>query len=311
MVDGDASPRVVLDAMGGDNAPSVTVQGAVRAVRDHGIDVVLVGDAARLRQLAGASDLPVVDAPDVVDMDEDPAIGLRAKPDASVRVAARLVASGAADVLVSAGSTGATLAAALLEIGRVPGVRRPVVAVLLPVRGGGRVVLADAGGSADVQPAALVGYARLALAYAGSLGAERPRVGLLNVGVEPGKGNAFTRAAYLALADSEGFAGNVEPVAVLDGAVDAVVADGFTGNVFLKAVEAGAAATRVADSGDHQPLEQHAAGVLLGVRRDVLVAHGAAGAAVVTAALRQASAVAASGLANHIAGRLAVAGARP
>ncbi len=297
-----AGARVALDAMGGDFAPDATVAGALRA-HAAGVDVVLVGrprDLLAALAVAGARNaLPIVAADDVVRMDEDPAIALRGKPRASIRVAAELVAEGRARALVSAGSTGATLAAALLTLGRVPGARRPVVAAVVPTQTGG-VVVVDAGGSADVQPEALPAYARMASAYAAVRGVERPRVGLLNVGAEPGKGNALAKAAFGLLAADDGFVGNVEPAAVLAGAVDVVVTDGFTGNVFLKTVEAvaGPVATRA----------HGGAAVLLGVAGEVLVAHGAAGPDEVAAALHTAAEVASARLSVRIAQRLAASG---
>jgi glycerol-3-phosphate acyltransferase PlsX len=296
----EASPgretvRIALDAMGGDHAPEVTVHGALQA-HAAGLDVVLVGQPATLSAVlaeAGGSDkLPVVAATDVVRMDEDPALALRTKRDASIRVAAQLVASGEADALVSAGSTGATLAAALLVIGRVPGVRRPALGALIPTRRGGHAVLVDAGGSAEAQPEALVGYARMGLAYAGALGAYAPRMGLLNVGAEPGKGNALAKAAYALLGFTPGFVGNVEPRDVLDGAVDVVVTDGFTGNIFLKAVEA--------VSGSYGD----GAAVVLGVAGGVLVAHGAATAQEVAEAVQMAAEAAAAGLWGKVTAQL-------
>lgn len=289
---------IALDAMGGDLAPAAAVGGALRAHAD-GLDVVLVGqpDAinAALRHAGAPDALPVVDAADVVGDEGNPAISLRAKPHASIAVAARLVAQRRAGALVSAGSTGATLAAALLAIGRVDGVRRPVVAAVLPVGDHG-VVLVDAGGSADPQPEALVAAARMGVAYARVRGVARPRAGLLNVGGERGKGNALTRAAYDLLRDEQFFAGNVEPPAVLAGEVDVVVTDGFTGNVFLKTVEAAGPAGH--------PQRHPGAAVVLGINGEVLVAHGAADEHQFVAALRTAEQVAAAGLSQQVAARL-------
>lgn len=286
---GEALP-VILDAMGGDHAPRAAVRGALRACAE-GIDVLLVGEERRLEaELAASGDrrLSIVHAPEAVAMDEDPAIAMRAKPRASVRVAVAEHAAGRGCAVVSAGSTGATLAAALLGLGRLPGVRRPAVGALLPIRGG--VVLVDAGASTDVQPDVLVSYATMGAAYARALGVDRPRVGLLNVGSEQGKGNALTRSAYALLTDLEDFAGNVEPDAVLSGVADVVVTDGFTGNVFLKTLEA-------ADPTG----ESSGAAVLLGVAGEVLVAHGASGESDFAAALRTARRVAQSGLARSLA----------
>ena len=288
--------RVALDAMGGDHAPGEVVDGALRA-RRAGVEVVLVGRpeviSSALAEAGASGALPVVTASEIVGMDENPALALRTKRDASVRVAAELVAAGDADALVSAGSTGGTLAAALLVLGRVRGVRRPAVAALIPGRHGGRVVLVDAGGSSDAQPKALLGYARMGTAYAEVLGSSSPRVGLLNVGVEARKGNALAKAAHAVLGRLPGFVGNIEPDGVLGGAVDVVVTDGFTGNIFLKTAEA--ASGGYGDS----------AAMVLGVAGEVLVAHGAARAEEVAEAVLMAAEAAAAGLSGKVAAQLA------
>ncbi len=327
---GHGCAPIALDAMGGDHAPGALVAGALRAAEEDGLDVVLVGrpdEITRELRAAGADGrLAVVAAPEVVGMGEDPALALRAKPGASIRVAAALVAQGRAAALVSAGSTGATLAAALLSIGRLPGVRRPAVAAAMPIAVIGEeavrhVVLLDAGASADVQAEILASYARMGAAYVrvlGVMGRSRtrgtfePRVGLLNMASEAGKGNELARAAYSLLAGVPGFVGNVEPEAVLAGAVDVVVTDGFTGNVFLKTVEALRPAREDlvrARGSDSLPLPGRpwpdaAAGVLLGVAGEVLVAHGAARAEEVRAALRAADRAVQARLSRAVAGLL-------
>jgi len=275
--------------MGGDHAPAVPVAAAVEAVAQHGLDIVLVGDPEALS--AAGSTLPVVASGDVVGMGEEGALAVRAKPGASIRVAVGLVAEGNAGAVVSAGSTGATLAAALLGLGRLPGVRRPAIAAVLPVRGAGAgrgTVLVDAGGSTEVQAEGLVAHARMGLAYARARGVVEPRLGLLNVGTEPGKGSALARAAGALLEGLEGFSGNVEPDGVLRGDVDVVVTDGFTGNILLKTVEA--------LQGNGRDYGGPGAAVLLGVAGTVLVAHGAAGVAELVAALVTADTVTAEGL---------------
>jgi phosphate acyltransferase len=287
--------RVALDAMGGDDAPAATVAGALLA-QQSGVEVILVGDESRLAALPDDVDatMPVLHAPEAVSMDEDPALALRGKRGSSIRVAAALVAQGGAEALVSAGSTGATLAAALLEIGRLPGVRRPAVAAALP----GGAVLVDAGASSDVQPEALIAYAEMGSAYARTRGVSEPTVGLLNVGSEPGKGNAFARAAFDALTGTPSFVGNVEPAAVLGGAADVVVADGFTGNIFLKTLEAAAA----------PPAGGPGAAILLGCASPVLVAHGDASADNIAAALETARSIAEGGLVQALLQALGRAG---
>lgn len=312
------TPRVAVDAMGGDAAPRVVVAGALRARAAGDVDVTLVGHphalADAVAELGVAPDLlPIVPAHEAVAMDEGPVPATRAKPTASIRVATGLVAAGRVDALLSAGSTGATLAAALLDLGRLPGVRRPALAAAIPLRAGGTTVLVDAGASADVGAEVLPGYARMGVAYAavrGDTPAARGgtrgglRVGLLNVGAEPGKGNALARAARDLLAAVDGFVGNVEPADVLAGAVDVVVSDGFTGNVFLKTLEAaGAGREEAARAGTTAPL--------LGVAGEVLVAHGAATADDIAAGIRAAAAAAGAGLAGRVAERLALRGSPP
>lgn len=290
-------PRIALDAMGGDLAPVVPVAAAQAAVAEHGLDIVLVGDPEALR--AAGSTLPFAASRGVIGMGEEGALAVRAKPEASIRVAVGLLAEGRADAVVSAGSTGATLAAALLGLGRLPGVRRPAIAAVLPVRGagGGRgTVLVDAGGSTEVQPEGLLAHARMGLAYARARGVTAPHVGLLNVGTEPGKGSELARAAGALLEGLAGFAGNVEPDGVLRGDVDVVVTDGFTGNILLKTIEAMEGGRDYGGPG---------AAVLLGVAGTVLVAHGAAGVSELVAALVTADAVAAEGLVGALGVALA------
>lgn len=298
---------VAIDAMGSDRAPAPEVEAAL-ACRARGQPVSLIGDrdllTAALAEAGEADDDPGVDivhAPGRVAMDADVAMALRRTPDASVRVAARLVADRRAAAMVSAGSTGAVIGAALLDLGRCPGVRRPGVSAVLPVPGTDGVVLIDAGGSPDVPVQAVVGFARMGAALAAARGTASPRVGLLNVGAESGRGNAATRQARAALASVAGFVGNVEPGDVLAGAVDVVVTDAFTGNVFLKTVEAAAAAAglgRQATTG----------ALLLGARGTVVVAHGAADAAAVEGAVDTAVDAASRGLAEAVAARVSVSG---
>ena len=287
--------HVALDAMGSDDGPPPLVAGArvaLEAARREGLDlrISLVGDADQLEGAAADDRLSVVHAADVIGMDEEPALAVRAKPDASVRRAVALLAEGRVEAVVSAGSTGATLTAALLGLGRAGTVRRPAIAGVVPVRGasGDDVVLVDAGGSPDVQPRALVDWARLGVDYARARGTTAPLVGLLNVGVEVGKGNELARTAHgllTAWATEHGisFVGNVEPAHLLAGRVDVLVTDGFTGNVLAKALEATAPAAAVPPGA-----------LVLGVAGVVVVAHGAAGPEEIAAAIGTATTVAAS-----------------
>jgi phosphate acyltransferase len=224
--------RIAVDALGGDRAPEEVVAGAVEAAAE-GIDVVLVGPAGLDTQ-----GLELVEAPDVLAMDEKPAEAVRAKPDSSLVVANRLVADGRADVVLSAGNTGAMLAAGLLHVRRLPGVMRPAIAVVLPARRGPSVLL-DSGANADARPEHLLQFAYMGAIFAEEvLGLPRPSVRLLSIGEEPEKGNQLALEAHELLAASDlNFEGNTESRELLDGAADVVVTDGFTGNVSLKLLE--------------------------------------------------------------------------
>ena len=224
--------RIAVDALGGDRAPEEVVAGAAEAAAE-GIDVVLVGPPGLDTQ-----GLELVEATDVLAMDEKPAEAVRAKPDSTLVVANRLVADGRAAAVLSAGNTGAMLAAGLLHVRRLPGVMRPAIAVVLPSRRGPSVLL-DSGANADARPEHLLQFA-----YMGSIFAEevlelpRPSVRLLSIGEEPEKGNQLTLEAHELLAASDlNFEGNAESRELLEGAADVVVTDGFTGNVSLKLLE--------------------------------------------------------------------------
>ena len=229
--------RIAVDAMGGDHAPGEIVRGAIDATRD-GIDVVLVGDRDAIDAVLTeeAASLPVVHAPEVIGMSDDPARALREKKGASVSVAAHLVASGDAAGLVSAGSTGASMAAAAFVIGRLPGVGRPAIASFFPNR---KIVL-DAGANLACKPEHLVQFAVMGGALAQShFAVDPPRVGLVNIGEEEGKGRDIEREAYGLLAGLSDidFVGNLEGRDLARHTADVFVTDGFTGNVLLKTAE--------------------------------------------------------------------------
>jgi glycerol-3-phosphate acyltransferase PlsX len=229
--------------MGGDLAPQAVVAGAVQAARGRGIAVTLAGPLAPLaseltRHGAEALPLSVVDAPESVTMSEAPLSALRQKPRASVRIAARLVQSGRAHALFSAGHTGATFLAARAALGVLAGVERPALAVTIPTRTGAAVLL-DAGANPDCRPQHLCAFALLGVAYAMvTLGLERPRVGLLSIGEEAGKGNDLIRAAHALLERAPvDYLGNIEARELFTGRADVIVCDGFTGNIALKLSE--------------------------------------------------------------------------
>jgi len=238
-----ASGAVALDAMGGDHAPAATVQGAVDAVRQFGLQVLLVGREAVLRrQLARIGGAPrglhVVDAPDVVAMDDPPTVPIRTKRNSSMAVAARLVRDGKACAFVTAGNSGAAMIAAKLIIGTIAGVERPALAAPVPGIEKPTLVL-DVGANVDCKPHHLEQFGVMGHFYSQAvLGVERPRIGLLSIGEEEGKGDRVTVEAYRLLSDvGFNFIGNVEGRDVYAGTVDVVVCDGFVGNVVLKASE--------------------------------------------------------------------------
>jgi glycerol-3-phosphate acyltransferase PlsX len=227
--------RVAVDAMGGDRAPEEIVAGALDA-RSQDLTPILFGLEDRVRPLAG--DLEVVHAPTVVEMDEKPADAARTKRDSSMFAACQAVAEGRADAALSAGNTGALLAAALLENRRLPHVHRPAIAVPIPSFRGPSVLI-DAGANADARPEHLVQFGHMGAVFAEEiLGIGDPGVALLSIGEEPEKGNKLVREAHdLLAANGLRFVGNVESRDLLAGAADVVVTDGFTGNVALKALE--------------------------------------------------------------------------
>jgi glycerol-3-phosphate acyltransferase PlsX len=234
--------RVALDAMGGDNAPAAIVDGAIQAVAvDALLEVILVGREADVeRELQGKdrTRISVVNASEVVEMDEHPANAVRSKKDSSLNVGARLVADGKADAFVSAGNSGAIMAAAIFVIKRLPGVDRPAIGGPIPNRSG-TMLLLDSGANTEVKAEYMLQFAQLGDAYARRvLGMPNPRIALLSNGEEEGKGDELVVAAYPLLRDSGlNFIGNIEGKVMFNGAADVVVTDGFTGNVVLKTIE--------------------------------------------------------------------------
>jgi phosphate acyltransferase len=331
------APVIAVDAMGGDHAPGEIVAGALAAQREHGVRVLLTGPVGRLRQMLGGlgavDEVQVVPAEDNLAMDEGALASLR-RPRSSVAVACQLVRRGDAAAVVSAGSTGGIVATARLRLRSLPGVLRPGLAVVLPTRPG-RTVLIDAGATADPKPEMLVQFGQLGVAYAQTaLGVPAPRVGLLTIGTEPGKGNKFTRRAHELLASDPphgalplSFAGNVEGGDLLAGELDVIVTDGFTGNVALKTLEgsirfaaaelrAAVTATRAARIGAflqrrglrelaaRLDAESYGGAVLLGLGGTVVIAHGASTARAVTSACLLAADLARGEITEKITQRL-------
>jgi glycerol-3-phosphate acyltransferase PlsX len=236
---------IAVDAMGGDNAPSDIVKGALKAAKQlRATSVLLVGDQKVIERLLPRRFVPrnidIVHCSDAIRMDEHPGPSLRRRDQASMVVAARLVNNGKAQAMVSAGNTGALHQIALLEIGRLKGVRRPALAALLPTEKQPAMAL-DLGANADCKPEYLVQFAYMGSTYANRvLGVKDPRVGLLNIGTEVGKGNTLVIQSRELLAAAPGlnFIGNIEPTGFFQGQADVVVCDGFVGNMMLKTAEA-------------------------------------------------------------------------
>jgi phosphate acyltransferase len=286
---------VAVDAMGGDRAPDEVVAGARRAAEGSGIEILLVGRPEALGDTGG---LAVVPAREVIEMGDEPGAAVRRKKDASLVRAAEAVRDGKAAAMFSAGNTGAAMASALLRMGRIKGVSRPAVATPLPVPGTTPTVLLDAGANAECQAAWLVQFAQMGSAYARARYAlEEPRVGLLSIGEESGKGNSLVKEAHALLAEAGGlrFIGNVEGRDLLTPDVDVVVTDGFSGNIALKAMEGALAllsgAVEEALPPDAwavvQPVlegldpEAYGGAMLLGVEGVCVIGHGASSATAV------------------------------
>jgi glycerol-3-phosphate acyltransferase PlsX len=311
--------RVAVDAMGGDRGPEEIVAGAVDAGSDT-VQPVIVGPRG-----LDTRGLELIEAPDVIAMDEKPTDAVRGKPNSSLVVACRAVGERQADAVVSAGNTGAMLAACLLEIRRIPGVRRPAIAVTIPARRGPSVLL-DSGANADARPEDLVQFAHMGAVFAEEiLGVANPEIRLLSIGEEAEKGNQLTLDAHQLLASSTdlNFAGNAEGDELLSGAADVVVTDGFTGNVALKVTEGtirslleglreeitatvagkvGGLLIRQAARRLRERLDPDTYGgaYLLGLRGLAVIAHGNSSRRAIANAIR----LAARGVENDVVGRL-------
>jgi glycerol-3-phosphate acyltransferase PlsX len=319
---GSGSPvRIAVDAMGGDHAPAAVVAGAVAACRDLGVEVALVGprdvvEAELSRHRPRPSGVRVVDAPEVVEMHESPAMAIRRKRRSSIVVAVEQVREGYADGVVSAGHTGAVMGAALLRLGRVPGVDRPAIAAVLPTLAAHPVVLLDVGANVDCRPHHLVQFALMGSVYAHQvLGVGEPRVGVLSNGAEESKGSELTlRTAALLRSSGLPFVGNVEARDVFSGVAHVVVCDGFVGNVVLKFGEGLALAIRDIVKGELRGLRgavlraylaplagrgrrmsrridyrEYGGAPLLGIAGVCIVAHGSSNARAIRNAIRVAA----------------------
>ena len=242
--------KIILDAMGGDNAPEAPVMGAIDAVKAYGAEITLVGRGEAILEVLkkhGIENLPegmeIANAEDVVDMHDDPGSVIHKRKNSSMIVGLKMLSEGKGDAFVSAGSTGALLTGATLIVKRVRGIRRAAMAPSMPTKAGTKVIICDCGANAECTPEFLLQFGLVASAYSKyTLGVENPRVGLLNIGTEDSKGTQLQKDAYVLLQDAANkgllnFVGNVEARAVPLGEVDVVVCDGFNGNVLIKSIE--------------------------------------------------------------------------
>ena len=242
--------KIILDAMGGDNAPQAPVLGAIEAVKRYNADIILVGRGQEILEVLkknGLDTLPegveIAHADDVVDMHDDPASVIHRRKNSSMIIGLKMLADGQGDAFVSAGSTGALLTGATLLVKRVRGIRRAAMAPAMPTKAGTKVIICDCGANAECTPEFLLQFGLVASAYSKfTLGVENPRVGLLNIGSEDSKGTQLQKDAYALLKDASdrgllNFTGNVEARDVPLGAVDVVVCDGFSGNILIKSIE--------------------------------------------------------------------------
>lgn len=331
-----ANLPIAIDAMGGDNAPGEIVAGAIAARDELGVDIVLVGRSADLGDTGG---LDVIEASEVIAMDADAGSSVRTMKDSSLVRAAEAVRDGRASAMISAGNTGATMASALLRMGRIKGVKRPAIATPIPVPGGGTpTVLLDAGANAECTPEYLVQFAQMGAVFARDrYGIAAPKVGLLSIGEEATKGNPLVKDTHKLLATGEWigatgaqFIGNVEGRDIMTDEADVIVTDGFTGNVALKTLEGGMKALISAlfeafDASDEArqgaqllmpallPLytsldpENTGGAMLLGVDGVCIISHGSSSSRAVVNAVRVAHEMVTGEVVDHL--RAAISGA--
>lgn len=321
--------RIVVDAMGGDHAPEVVVQGVQAYVQDGSASILLVGPEETVRPLFEAYELPadrvqIVHASQVIEMDEHPAAAVKAKEDSSMVVGMRLIRSGEADAFMSAGNSGGVLAAALLNLGRIRGIKRPALSTVFPTAKGLTFIL-DIGANTDCKPLYLYQFAIMGSIYSERvLGVQNPRVGLLSNGEEPGKGSMLVQDVFELLKDSNlNFIGNVEGKDIPAGMADVVVTDGFTGNVVVKAAEGiaslildiigseirsrkmamlGALLAKSAFRAVKHRMDyaEYGGAPLLGVDGVAIIAHGRSNAKAITNAIRVAERAVEQGIVDHI-----------
>jgi phosphate acyltransferase len=327
--------RIALDAMGGDFAPDPIVAGAVKAQSELDVDVILVGDPDRvqacLTEQGATHPFEVVAAEGTIEMDEEPLSALRRKPKASINQAMQLVKEGRADAVVSAGHSGAAMAAALLRVGRIKGIERPAIAAIFPtIVPEQSVLILDVGANVDCKPKYLEQFAVMGSIYSQAVArVAKPRVGLLNIGEEESKGNDLAISAHTALAKNSQicFAGNAEGRDVLSGEFDVIVCDGFVGNILLKFAEAvggivvqmlkeelprgnrgkvGATILKPNLKRLKQRIDaaEHGGALLLGVNGVCIISHGSSDAVAIANAIRAAKEAIDNEVLSHLQARI-------
>ena len=332
--------KIIVDAMGGDNAPLAPVQGAIEAAKEYGVEIVLVGQAEAIQTVLKEHDLTlpagvtIHHASEVIEMCDDPAKAYRRKKDSSMTVGLTMVKNGEGDAFVCAGSTGALLSGATLVTKRIKGIRRAALAPVLPTGHGGSV-LRDCGANAECPPEHLLQFAYMGSYYAEKfLGRPNPKVALLNIGVEPSKGTSLQTEVYPMLQEASeagriNFVGNIEAREAIEGCVDVIVCDGYSGNILIKAMEGtGKVMSREMKkmfkkniftmlaaalvSGGIKELKKMMSSdeiggtALLGIAKPVIKAHGSSNAYAFQNAIRQARDFASSGIIDSITANVEV-----
>jgi len=329
--------RIVLDTLGGDHPPEEIIKGGLQAVEAYGVELVIAGERRLIEQeIRGhSSNLSIIDAPEVVTMEDSPAEAVRRKKGSSLMRGITALREGQAEAFVSPGNTGAVMAAALLRLGRLAGIARPGIAVSIPTLDRKNLLLIDSGANVDCSPLNLKQFAIMGKVYLEEiLGVARPRIGLLNIGAERGKGNELAGKAFTALEELEGFVGNVESNRILRGGVDVIVCDGFVGNILLKGIEGSSAALMgllkrairrdlraklgalllapaLRGLEEEIGVAYHGGAPLLGIKNVVIVAHGHSDALAIKNAIRVAQSAIENRLPEKIEQGIERLGGRP
>ncbi|MBQ8801675.1 MAG: phosphate acyltransferase PlsX [Clostridium sp.] len=332
--------KIIVDAMGGDNAPLAPVQGAIEAAKEYGVEIVLVGQEEAIQTVLKEHNLTlptgvtIHHASEVIEMCDDPAKAYRRKKDSSMTVGLTMVKNGEGDAFVCAGSTGALLSGATLVTKRIKGIRRAALAPVIPTGNGG-AVLVDCGANAECPPEYLLQFAYMGSYYAEkALGRPNPKVALLNIGVEPSKGTSLQTAVYPMLQEAAdagriNFVGNIEAREAVEGEVDVIVCDGYSGNIMLKAMEgtgkvmsremkkmfkkniftmlaAAIVSGGIKDLKRMMSSDEVGGTALLGIAKPVIKAHGSSNAYAFKNAIRQARGFASSGIIDSITANVEV-----